>query len=199
MAWRISAKDWEACSCKMICRCTMGPAEPDQVWCSGSFFLEIQDGESDGVDLSGTKVALSMEMPHDFVSGIDKARVYYDVAVSDGQRREMDAIFHGERGGLWGGMKEAIKEWLPSKVAKITINDGESPSAEVEGAGKVTLELVKTESGERAQLTNAPVAAEFGFVTMDLALGNGSKWTDPDLRTWESLGYGAVSTVEWSG
>src|SRR5438477_2509674 len=95
---------YESCSCKMVCRCTVGPAEPDQGWCSGALGFDVLEGESDGVDLTGARVVLSAELPGDFLSGIDKAKIYLDSALSDEQRRELDAIFHGERGGLWAGV-----------------------------------------------------------------------------------------------
>ena len=107
MAWRMRVKMYESCSCKMVCRCTLGPAEPDQGWCSAAIGIEVLEGESDGVDLTGAKVVLGGELPGDFLGGIDKAKMYLDSGLSDEQRRELDAIFQGERGGLWaafGGM-----------------------------------------------------------------------------------------------
>jgi len=54
MAWRMTGRWLETCSCKMICRCTMGPAEPDQGWCSAAILVDIQQGESEGVSLGNT-------------------------------------------------------------------------------------------------------------------------------------------------
>ena len=76
MSWKLTGEMYEACSCKMICPCTVGPAEPDQDWCSVAQVVQVASGESDGVDLSGARVALGLELPGDFFSGIDKARLY---------------------------------------------------------------------------------------------------------------------------
>jgi Protein of unknown function (DUF1326) len=69
MAWHISGKSTELCSCKMMCPCWLGPeGEPDQEWCSAAFGFEIEKGQSDGVDLSGCgrsgRPRLTVEVQH---------------------------------------------------------------------------------------------------------------------------------------
>jgi hypothetical protein len=199
MAWTIKANLVEACSCTSFCPCLFGPTKPTQEWCSFANGIEILEGSSDGVDLSGARMALSGELPGDFFGGFDKAKLYFDPSVSEDQRRELEAIFHGERGGVWGGLKDAIRSWLPSAVSTVEVNSGDSPGVKVEGAGEVTLQRTKTEDGKQATVNNAPVAAMLGEHVMDVANGSGSSWSDPDLRSWESKGHGSVTQVEWSG
>jgi hypothetical protein len=199
MAWSITAKILESCSCAALCPCTLGPAKPDQGWCSGAFGIRILRGSSDGVDLSGVRLAMQFELPGDFLGGIDKAKLYLDPGLTAEQRRELDAIFHGEKGGLWGGMRGMIKTWLPSSVAKVEITDGDSPTVTVEGFGKIALQPIKTESGKPTRLVDAPILSAFGMVEEELAFGMGTKFSDPDLRRWESLGQGGtVRQVEWA-
>ncbi len=199
MTWQMRARLYESCSCKMVCRCTLGPAEPDQGWCSGAIAAEVLEGDSDGVDLAGAKVMLGAELPGDFLSGIDKAKLYLDSSLSDEQRRELEAIFHGERGGLWSALREVIAVWLPSTVTDIQITDGGTPTVSVADAGEIVLEALKTEDGQRATLNHAPVAVDgFGQHELELAMATGSRFSGPGLRAWESLGYGATSVVEWS-
>lgn len=199
MAWNMKIDLLESCSCALLCPCVMGPAKPDQEWCSGVFGIQITSGESDGVDLSGAKLFLHFELPGDFLGGIDKARLYLDSSLSEDQRRELDAIFHGDKGGLWGGMKEAIKEWLPSTVTKVEFTDGDSPGGTVEGIGELKLQPVKQEDGTPTKLSGAPVLAAFSIGSGEVAFGTGTKFSDPDMRSWESLGEGFMTTTEWSG
>jgi hypothetical protein len=199
MAWRMNVRMYESCSCRMVCRCTLGPAEPDQGWCSGVIGIEVLSGDSEGVELTGARAVVHVELPGDFLGGIDKAKLYLDTSLSDAQRAELDAIFHGERGGLWAAMREAVGSWLPSDVVDITLEGGDSPRFAVPDVGTTTLEPLKTERGDRTTLRNAPVAAAFGQTNLELATATESRWADPDLRSWESLGYGAVSVAEWVG
>lgn len=199
MGYQIRAQSVESCSCKMACRCQLGPAEPDQGWCSAALGFQILAGESEGVDLSGVKVVLVGDLPGDFLGGIDLARLYVDEAASEAQRREIEAVFHGERGGTWAGVKEMIREWLPTQVAAVTFTDGKGPSVTVEGVGQTTLQPLVTESGKRTVLENPPVGEAFGEERIELALASGTRWADPDMRSWESLGFGGESIAEWSG
>lgn len=199
MAWALNVDLVESCSCAAMCPCILGPAKPDQEWCSGVFGMRVTEGNSDGVDLSGAKLVMHFELPGDFLSGIDKAKLYIDPSVSDEQRAELDAIFHGEKGGLWGGMREMIKEWLPSSVAAVEFTDGDSPGVTVEGVGQVVLQPIKLEDGTPATIANTPVMAAFDMASENLAFAQGTSFSDPDLRSWESLGQGGTASTVWSG
>lgn len=202
MTWTMKVRLLESCSCAQLCPCILGPAKPDQEWCSGVFGMEVAEGDSEGTDLSGAKVVMHFELPGDFLGGMDKAKLYFDPGVSDAQRSEFEAIFHGEKGGLWGGMREAIKEWLPSSVAKIDFGGADAPGVTVEGIGQVVLQPIRAEEGGApTQIVDAPLLRAFGMPSESLAFAQGTRFSDPDLRSWESLGAGGIvpELVEWSG
>ena len=198
MAWSMTGQWLELCSCQMLCPCLLGPAEPTQGWCSAALLLHIQQGSSDGVDLSGTKAAWAIELPGDFLSGIDKARLVIDETTSPDQRRELEAILTGKKGGPWEAIASMVTQWLPTQTAPIKIEVGEQPSATVGQLGQVMLQRIKTEAGQQAKLVDAPVAAAFGTDTIELARSDGSRWNDPDQRPWESGGYGGVTPFSLS-
>ena len=61
MAWTIKGEFVEACSCNMLCPCWYGVQDlmiMDQRWCASPWLLRIEEGESNGVDISGCNVAL---------------------------------------------------------------------------------------------------------------------------------------------
>jgi hypothetical protein len=98
MAWQLSGRSMELCSCRMLCPCWLGSeGVPDQGWCGGALGFDIQRGSSDGVDLSGTKVALAAEWPGNFFGGNGTARLYISDAANAEQRRELEAIFRERR------------------------------------------------------------------------------------------------------
>jgi hypothetical protein len=46
-------------------------------------------------------------------------------------------------------------------------------------------------------VVNAP--ENYGVAEVfDLARADGSRWSDPDMRTWESLGFGQLTSFNWS-
>jgi hypothetical protein len=197
MAWSIKANEYESCSCKMVCRCLFGPAEPDQEWCSGALVFSIEEGASDGVNLAGAKVALVFDLPGDFLGGMDNARLLIDA--KDEQRQHLESIFQGKNGGVFAAIAVGVRNWMPTLEDTISISDGEKPQVELGKAGKLSLERVRTESGDPAVLENAPIAAVLGFPRIELATAQGSKVAPPDMRAWESLGYGGCTRFEQSG
>ena len=197
MGYTLKGTWYESCSCKVVCRCNFGPAEPDQGWCSGMLGFAVESGESSGVDLAGARFVLHAELPGDFLGGMDKARVYLDQAASDEQRAEVDALVKGQRGGVLEGVAGMIREFLPSKTVRLEIIGGDSPRMSVEGVGAISFERMKDESGKQAVVVNAPIAAGLGVDTLELATASG-RVSDPDLREWETLGYGAAVPFDWA-
>ena len=197
MGWTLRGTWYESCSCKMVCRCNFGPAEPDQGWCSGVLAFTVEDGESNGVDLGGTKLALHAELPGDFLGGMDKAVLYLDEAASEEQRSELEAIFQGKRGGVWEGVAGMIAQVLPSKTVTVDVTGGDSTRVKIGDLIDITLERMRTEDGKQAVVVNAPIAAGLAVDTMELATAAGTA-SDPDLRAWETLGYGAAVPFDWS-
>jgi hypothetical protein len=144
MAWTLKGTWYESCSCALVCPCNFGPAKPDQGWCSGVLGFAVDSGESNGVDLAGTKAVLHAELPGDFLGGFDKAIMYLDESSSQEQRDELEAIFQGDRGGLWEGVRGMIREFLPSKTVRLEVVGGDSPRVTIEGVGEITLQRSKT-------------------------------------------------------
>src|SRR2546425_4428121 len=197
MAWRMTGQLLESCSCKMLCRCTLGPAEPDQGWCSGALLFDIRQGNADGVSLSGCKVVLAVDLPGDFLSGNGTARLYIDESAGADQRRELEAIFTGKKGGAFGALNNLITKWLPVQVVRMEIAT-DNTSAKIGTVGQLTLQPVKTEDGRQATLQNAPVLVGFGVERSDLARGDGSQWSDPQMRGWQSGGHRALTALTFS-
>jgi hypothetical protein len=197
MAWNVSGQAIELCNCNVLCHCWLGPAKPDQGWCGGAFIFDIQNGAADGVDLSGKKVAFSANWPGDFWSGNGTARIYLDDSATPDQRRELEAIFSGRKGGLleplMGGV---ISKWLPAQTMKFTMQHGENPSVTIGSVGRVTIKPLKDPTGKPTRIQGAAAQAAFQVESMHVASSKGSRWSDPELRTWEG-DSGNLMSFNW--
>ena len=199
MAWHVTGRIVECCSCKLLCPCWLGPeGEPDQGWCSGAEVFDIQQGNSDGVNLGVTKVAVAHDWPANFFGGNGTARLYIDEAASADQRRELEAIFSGKKGGLLEALWDAvISKWLPTQITKIDIQWGDNPSATFGGVGQAKLQPLKDPAGRPTKVQGGAGMAAFQSESMDLASSKGSRWSDPELRSWEG-DSGTLHSFNWS-
>ena len=197
MAWHMTGQLIEACSCKSACPCTLGPAEPDQGWCSGALTFTIQRGESEGVNLGGRTVVWLVDLPKDFVSGNGTVRIFVDDGADARQVQELEAIFTGKKGGPGQVLGSLVSKWLPTQKAKITIQGTDNPSISVGAVGQVSLKRITDEKGRVAKLVNAPVLGAIEVETADLARSDGSRFADPDMRPWQGGGHGSVSPFSW--
>ena len=199
MAWRVSGRSIELCSCQMLCPCWLGPdGDPDRGWCAGVFAFDIREGESDGIKLDGSRVAFTAEWPGNFFAGKGTFRVYVDERTSEGQRRELEAIFSGSKGGhLEGLLGAVITKRLPAQVTKIEILWGDKPSLTVGSVGRATLQPLKDPVGRPTKVQGAVAQAGFQIESMDLASSKGSRWADPDMRAWEG-NSGTLHSFNWT-
>src|SRR6266508_6182241 len=143
MAWQLSGQIMETCSCNMLCPCIFGPAKPDQGWCSGALLFDVEQGNSDGVDLAGSRAVMAFDLPGDFVSGNFTTRLYLSDAATADQRRELEAILSGQKGGAFGVLASMIVKAIPSQTTSISISRGDSPSVVVGNVGRINLAPVK--------------------------------------------------------
>jgi hypothetical protein len=198
MSWHLKGQYIQACSCKMLCPCLFGPAVPDQGWCSAQLAFDIQEGAADSIPLSGCMVIWLMDLPGDYASGHGTARLYFDERATVEQRRELEAIFTGKRGGPWDLARALVDTWLPSKVAPIAMVVGEDPAVTVGAFGQGKLQRVRDVVGNQTKLVRAPVISAFQVESEDVAYSNGTQWSDPDMRPWQGGGSGGVGTFDWS-
>lgn len=198
MAWQMTGHFMELCNCKMFCPCWLGPAEPDQGWCGASFVLEVQQGSADGVNLDGAKAMLLLEWPGDFFSGNGTARLFLDQGASVAQRGALEPIFTGKNGGPLEPLFAAvITKWLPTQVAPIAIDRGDTTTVTVGSVAEVHSERILNE-GQPTTVQGAAAMGALQLKSMELGRSDGSRFADPDMRPWDAGGSGALSTFSWS-
>jgi len=139
---------------------------------------------------------MAFDLPSDFVSGNFTTRLYLSDAASADQRRELEAIIGGQKGGAFAALAGMITKALPTQTAAISVSGGDSPSGTIGSVGRISLAPVKSESGRQAAINDAPLLEMFGMPSENLARGDGSQWSDPDLRSWQSGGTGGFGRFD---
>ncbi len=206
MAWNMTAQFLEACSCNMLCPCWYGVQElmvMDQGWCDSIWLFRVGQGNSEGVDLSGRTIATALAFPGPTLfDGNGTARLYIDDATTDDQRRELEAIFHGEKGGPLEIIAGLVTKWLPTQSPKIEVQEQNGTlTADVVGFGVLSSQRMTNEAGQPTTMANTGFTTAFQFdnLTAQLAPSGGSRWTDPDMPRSIETKSGVVADFTWSG
>ncbi len=187
MAWKVSGRSMELCSCNAWCPCWLGPDEPaDQGWCRGIFAFDVEAGNSDGVDLAGGKVVFMAHWPGNFFLGNGNARLFIDDSTSPDQQRELEGIFSGQKGGLLEGLWDAvISSWHPAQIKSVNIAWGDNPTVSVDGIGQVSATPFGDSGGNQVTVSGSAVQEAFQLHGVVLANGRESNWSDPDIGDWQ--------------
>jgi hypothetical protein len=206
MAWNLTGQLVETCSCNFLCPCWFGVKElmvMDQGWCATTFLFRIRQGNSDGVNLGNLDVIMASDYPGPtLLDGNGTARVYITEGASADQRRELEAIFQGRKGGLMEIVSSLVTRWLPTQTTRNGVQEqGDTVNATVGNFGQVQSQRLRNEASQPMIMQNVGFAAVFQFdnQTGELAPGSGTRWSDPDMpRPFESKS-GVVASFRWGG
>ena len=201
MAWRLKGQLIETCSCNMFCPCWFTVKElmiMDQGWCAGAIVFRCREGNSDGVALAGRTVVFAVDFPGPtLLDGNANARLYIDEAANADQRRELEAICSGQKGGPMAALAPLVAKWLPARSAKIDVADeGEVIAVTVGDLGRVESRRLRDPQGQGFTLRGGGFVGGLGLEEVDLA-PSASRWTDRDLRQFETKS-GARGEFSWS-
>src|SRR5262245_12294676 len=120
-AWRIRGSYFESCNCDAICPCRkvdgVAGGRSTHGTCLGVLSWLIEDGEADGVDLSGLPVAMATRYSDDEQGSPWTWVLYLDDGASDAQRAALEDIFSGRLGG--DALKHFPWAWKASELAAV--------------------------------------------------------------------------------
>ena len=199
MVWTLRGRMIESCSCHVMCPCWL-PWDAiimDRGWCDSAFLFRIDEGKSNRVVISRTTVAVAMDFPGPTLGdGNGTARLYIDEGASAPQRRELEPIFQGKRGGGLKGLGSLVARWLPTKYAPITVQEGGGDLVAAVGAfGTVRSRRMMNAEGRVARLHNVIL---LGASPIDLAPSD-SEWHDPDFPRSFRTESGGAAKISWKG
>jgi len=141
MAYHISGRSTELCSCSAPCPCAFGQ-EPTSGTCHGLFCIDIQDGQCDGVNLAGTKAILAAMFSGPWTGGNFTAAMILDQHSTEEQRDALTRIFSGQEGGDAAQLAGLIGDLKGVFVAPIDLKEADGhirvlAGDMAEGAGDV--------------------------------------------------------------
>ena len=121
MSWRIRGSYFESCNCDAICPCRRIDGVPGgrstHGVCEGVLSWLIEQGNADGVDLSGLPVAIAMRYSDDEAGSPWSWILYLDARAKPEQRDALVGIFTGELGG--DALRHFPWAWKPSDLLAV--------------------------------------------------------------------------------
>jgi hypothetical protein len=209
MAWNLSGKMLENCTCNMFCPCWFGVKElmiMDKGYCGGLILFRIQDGTSNSINLAGRDAVLLFDWPGPtLLDGNGTSRLYIDDTADTNQQKEFEDIFQGRRGGPMQMLSQLIAKWLPTITTRIDIKeDGDGShniTARVGNYGEIKSQELRNETGRAMTVHGAGIASMFQFENDVLTLApSGTLWSDSDMpHTQITTRSGAVGKFSWRG
>jgi hypothetical protein len=197
MSWRIKARYYEACNCAYGCPCNMS-GFPTHGFCEGSICFHVLEGERDGVDLAGAKVAGSVKWPGAIHEGNGKMAVFIDATPA--QQEALGPILMAEDPGLpWEILAATISEIHGPFFETIELTDSGTDSR-VKVGGKLEIQMESFKNPVTGDKHEAHMVLPDGFIFQDGKIATTSvNMVDADGVTFDHAGNNAYyAEVEWS-
>ena len=124
MSWSMTGEYVETCSCELMCPCNLSldhGATYD--FCRVTLVFDIREGEIDGTDVGGLKVAAIADTPKVMTEGNWKLGVFVDDQASDEQFDKLVQVFGGQLGGPMGALAPLVGEVVGVERAAIEVRD----------------------------------------------------------------------------
>ncbi|MDO8733245.1 MAG: DUF1326 domain-containing protein [Actinomycetota bacterium] len=197
MSWQIKAKYYEACNCELGCPCNMS-GFPSHGKCEGSVAFEVIDGQRDGVDLAGLKVAAAVKWPGAIHEGNGNMAVFIDG--TEVQREAIIPVLMAQDPGLpWEILAMTISEIHGPFFEAIEIDDNGTDS-HVRVGNKFDVHMESFKDPVTGQPHEARMVLPSGFIFTDGLIGTTSiNRVDADGVSYDHPGKNAYySEVMWS-
>ena len=133
MSWSMKGSFFETCSCDLMCPCNMSMDHGATYdFCRVTLVFNIKEGEIEGTDVSGLKVAAIVESPKVMTEGNWRLGLFVDENATDEQSDKLTAVFGGQKGGPMEAAAPLIGEMLGVERAHFELaEDGLSHSVKI--------------------------------------------------------------------
>ena len=124
MSWSVKGSYAETCSCELMCPCNLSfdhGATYD--YCRATLVFSLDEGQVDGTDVAGMKVALIADTPKVMTEGNWRLGVFIDENASDEQFEKLVGVFSGQLGGPMEALAPLVAEVLGPERAPFEVTD----------------------------------------------------------------------------
>jgi hypothetical protein len=124
MSWNLTGSYVETCSCELMCPCNLSldhGATYD--FCRVTLVFDIREGEIEGTDIGGRKVAAIADTPKVMTEGNWRLGVFIDDQATDEQFGKLVQVFGGQLGGPMAALGPLVGEMLGVERAPIEVVD----------------------------------------------------------------------------
>jgi hypothetical protein len=124
MSWSVKGSYTETCSCELMCPCNLSfdhGATYD--YCRVVLVFNIREGEIEGTDVGGLKLAAIADSPKVMTEGNWKLGIFVDENATDEQADKLVKVFTGQLGGPMAGLAPLVGEVLGVEKAAFDVTD----------------------------------------------------------------------------
>ncbi len=196
--WWAEGLAFENCNCTAVCpghihfsqKCTHDV-------CHGFWAMRFHKGECDGIDLSGVEAVMAFECPPVMIEGGWKGRIVLSDRASEAQRRAVEEILKGKRGGPWEVLARFVSEWLATRVAPMRIEDEPNRKAiSVAGVLKGTVDAIRGRD-RRRPVTFRNIYNQIHDSEQVVAMGS-TEYDDGEIAIRTEGTHGLWSRFRWA-
>ncbi len=119
MAYQLAGRLLEVCTCNILCPCWVGE-DPDGGTCVGANTYHIDQGQVNGVDVTGLTVTMLNDIPGNILKGNWRTVIYMDERATPEQQRALTDAFTGKLGGPLRDVYQLVGEFLGVECAPVT-------------------------------------------------------------------------------
>ena len=119
MSYTLEGSMLEVCDCNVLCPCWIGE-DPDNGTCDSIVAYHIDQGNIEGVDVSGLTLAVIAHIPGNVLKGNFRAVTVVDERATDEQEEALLNAFGGKLGGPMADMAKLVGEMVAVERAPIT-------------------------------------------------------------------------------
>ncbi|HEV8624134.1 MAG TPA: DUF1326 domain-containing protein [Acidimicrobiia bacterium] len=124
MAWNLKGSYVETCSCELMCPCNLSMDHGATYdFCRATLVFNIREGQVEGTDVGGLKVAAIIDSPKVMTEGNWRLGVFIDAQANDEQFDKLVKVFGGQLGGPMEALGPLVGEMLGIERVPIEVVD----------------------------------------------------------------------------